>query len=110
VAFAFAGALAAAVLAGMILHRLPIFVLAAVMYGWLVSEAALRAGGRSRSLAVQVVTGIAAVTGSLLGSAGALWSGSPGIPAAGWLPALDVWVLLNTAIGTGIAVARVRFH
>ena len=105
----FLGALAAAVPAGWLAHQIPI-ILFAVPYGFVVAEAAFRASRRSRSLAVQVVTGVAAVTGGLLGAM-LPQAGGEGIPFL-WLPMValmspSVWFF--TILGTVIAVSRVRY-
>jgi hypothetical protein len=110
VLMAFTGAMAVAVPAGWMAQQFLIFLLA-LPYGWLVGEVALRAGQRSRSGAVQVVTGLAAVLGGVLGAALPHSHGLAAGLGPGFSPeaALSVPVLLFTALGTIAAVSRVRF-
>lgn len=72
-------------------------------FGYAVAECALRAGKRSRSLAMQVAVGVATLAGGLMGSA-ILLEGS----VVSWqLP--GIWDAAFVVIGTSIAVGRVRF-
>lgn len=105
----FAGALLVAVPAAWLANQIPIFLLA-FPYGFLVAEAALRASQRSRSLAVQVATGMASVSGALLGAL-LPHAGMEGIPGGGlplWVLS-SPWVWVFTVLGTVVAVSRVRY-
>ena len=107
---AFLAALAVALPAGWFMQHLPIFIVA-FPYGFVVAEAALWAGQRRRSLAMQVVTGIAALVGGIVGAGLRI---APGVGAqAGngffWALAFSPWALLLTAIGVAVAVSRVRY-
>ena len=99
---AFVVALAAAFLGAVLLSQIKILLLAAP-FGYVVAEAALRAGKRSRSLAMQIAVGVATLAGSLLGSAiiledsGISWQ----------LPGM--WDAVIAVFGTMVAVSRVRF-
>jgi hypothetical protein len=108
---ALVGALVAAVTLGWLAQPLSMPILA-FPYGWLVGEVALRAGRRSRSLAVQVVTGIATLAGGVIGAA----LMQPGLelelvqqPAFALERALSTFPLIFTVLGTMTAVWKVRF-
>jgi len=111
VLLALAGALAVALPLGLILQHVGFIFILAFPYGYVVGEAALRAGRRSRSLAMQVATGAAAAAGGLLGAAISM----PGTGVEGaawgleWGRAMTPYALLSTGIGTAVAVSRVRF-
>lgn len=107
VARGFAGALALAVPVAAVLHELQILV-GAFVYGWVVGEAALRAGGRSRSLAMQAAAGVAALLGSVVGAALLRLVTTGGLPGPeALLP--DGYALLLTVLGVGAAVVSVRY-
>jgi hypothetical protein len=113
VGIAFLAATAAAVGAGCILHQIPIWLLA-LPYGALVAEVALRAGKRSRSIAMQAAAGAAAFIGSEAGAlvAAAFWSRAvPEGAASGpmWHVVLAPQALILTGIAVAVAVTRVRF-
>ena len=99
VAAAFLIATAVAIPAGLVLAEIPILILPSVIYGYVVGEAALRGGRRSRSLAVQVVTGIAALIGAVLGFG--VFGGASA--------ATFVFPLVAVVIGVMTAVSRVRY-
>jgi hypothetical protein len=103
VGLAFIAALAVALPAGWLMHQIPIFPLMAFPYGFVVAEAALRAGQRSRSLPVQVVTGIAALIGGVLGG-GLDRAFGPAGPLA-----FSPFSLILIGLGVAVAVSRVRF-
>lgn len=102
VAAAFGVALGVAFIGALILSEIKILLLAAP-FGYVVAEAALRAGKRSRSLAMQIAVGVATLAGGLLGSAfllddsGVSWQ----------LPSM--WDAVIAGLGTVVAVSRVRF-
>jgi len=102
----FVVALAVALPMGWLMHAIPLLILGPVLFGYVVGEAALRAGQRRRSAAMQVATGGAALVGGLAGTAltvgPALSSGAP------WL-SLVGWPLAMTLLGVVVAVSRVRF-
>jgi len=106
VALAFVVALAVSFPTGYLLHQIPIRVLPAVAYGWLIAEVALKAGKRRRSVGMQIAAGIAAAIGALAGSA-QLWlplflgAGAEGMTWA-------MWPLISVGIGVVVAVSRVR--
>jgi hypothetical protein len=112
---AFLVATAVAIPAGYVMHWVPILILPAVVYGGLVAEVALRVGQRRRSLAMQVVTGLAALIGGLTGGGGlkiliALASGMGGLTPSTALGALFAgFGLASTLIGVFVAVSRVRY-
>lgn len=100
--------LAATIITAMVgawlIRELQILLLAAP-YGWVVGEVALRAGKRSRSMAVQVVTGVGAMLG---GSLGMGFTAAGGMAPAGWhFPGF--WGLAMVILGCLIAVSRVRY-
>jgi hypothetical protein len=103
-----------AVVAGAVLHQFPLWILA-LPYGALVGEATLRAGRRSRSPAMQVAAGAAALVGSLAGALIAGGFAGPGaVPeeVAGELIRhllLAPQTLIVTAIAVAVAVTRLRF-
>lgn len=109
VAQAFLAALVVAVPAGWLAQQISLIILA-FPYGWLVGEAAFRAGQRSRSLAVQVVTGLAALAGALAGSA---------LPrpatfeelGAGFVAVvlMNPWTWVFAVLGVAAAVSKVRY-
>src|SRR5688572_14874911 len=109
IAQGFIGALVIAIPAGWLAFQIPLILLA-FPYGWLVGEVGFRAAQRSRSLAVQAVTGIAAVIGALVG-AGLPQPGPgglDGLPEA--LPfayLMSPWLWIFTVFGTMVAVSRV---
>lgn len=112
VARAFLAATAVAIPAGWVMQQFPI-VLLALPYGWLVAEVARLAAQRSRSTGVQIVTGIAAALGGLLGAAMRLpgtMGGADGF-AFHWLDfsGRGLLSLLATALGVAVAVSRVRY-
>jgi hypothetical protein len=108
VALAFMAAAAVSLPAGWLMFRVPIMILPAVMYGWLIAEVTLRVGKRRRSSGMQAAAGVAAAIGALAGSVRA------------WLPLLlgggleslsgAMWPLISIAIGVMVAVSRVRSH
>lgn len=111
VLFAFGGALAVALPAGWVLQEFrSLFYILSAMYGYAVAEAAFRAGQRSRSTAVQVVTGLAALIGGLVGALVRFPSGMPGETEFGFrmLSEIGPISLIATGIGVFVAVARVR--
>jgi hypothetical protein len=103
------GALVVAVPGAWLAHQIPIFLLA-FPYGWLVGETAFRCSQRSRSLAMQVVTGIAAFAGGLIGYMLPM-PGLEDVPGVNWaVVALHnpmAWVFV--VVGTLAAVSRVRY-
>jgi hypothetical protein len=107
---AFLAATAVAVPAGWLMHQIPILFIMPAVYGALVSEVVLRAGKRSRSLAMQIGAGVAALVG---GVAGAALDGLPlllahGMPPIAWSAGIG-YPLLMTAFGVAVAVSRVRY-
>jgi len=84
--------------------------LLAFIYGWLVGEAALWAGQRRRSRAMQVAAGLAALAGGLIGGGLVVPSAVTGDATLSfsWLDATQPFALLSTAIGIAVAVMRVR--
>ncbi|MGV3724173.1 MAG: hypothetical protein ACO1SX_25040 [Actinomycetota bacterium] len=108
VALAFVAAVAVALPAGWLVHRVPIMILPAVAYGWLVAEVTLRVGKRRRSVGMQVAAGIAAAIGARAGPVRYwlplfLGAGSEGLAGA-------MWPLASVGIGVMVAVSRVRSH
>jgi len=105
---AFALATLIAVPAAWGMKVIPIFYIVPFLYGWVVSEAALVGGKRSRSTAVQVVTGLAGLLGGFIG-----FSIGNTPPPGDVLP--PVWQmfmgfpLVMTVLGTIVAVSRVRY-
>jgi hypothetical protein len=111
VALAFLAAVVVAVPAGAVMQHLPLLILPAFVYGYLVAQAALMAGQRSRSAAVQLATGAAALIGGIVGAGIGVLPAAPGQAPAGlfWSLDLNLFTLLNTAIGVFAAVSRVRY-
>ncbi len=111
VTLALLAALAVALPAGAVLHQVPLLVLPAFAYGYVVGLAGLWGGQRSRSLAVQVATGAAALVGALVGAGVVMLpgEGGPGSGGLAWQPNLGLIPMLNTGLGTFAAVSRVRF-
>lgn len=110
---AFLAATAVAVPAAAMTMAVPIFILA-FPYGYLVGEVALRAGQRRRSIAMQVVTGLAAAIGGgiallfrlpavvrLLGADEVMWTDV--------FYSLLGYPLFVAVIGVAVAVSRVRY-
>lgn len=104
-----------AVGAAWIWAQVPFFLLVAV-YGFIVGEVVLRAGKRRRSLMMQLVAGVAAVAGGLIGKAMVLPGAmvmdlQEGLLAPGlhWNLALQPMWLALVGIGAALAVSRVRF-
>jgi hypothetical protein len=108
----FVGALLVAIPAGFVLHHTPIAILSFV-YGALVGEVAVRAGRRSRSLALQCAAALAAAIGGLLGAAVFLpppTMAEMGMrPGLHWSTAVSAYPLVLTGIGAAVAFTRVRF-
>lgn len=98
---AFLTATAAAVPAGWLLHHLPFVLFLSPIYGYLVAEAALRAGKRRSGRSMEWAVGIAALIG---GTVGALLHTGPA-PAV----LLEPWTIAVTGIGVVVAVSRVRY-
>lgn len=96
---AFFGGFAVAIPAALVVGQLPIFILA-FPYGALVGEVAWRSAGRSRSPAIQVAGGAAAMLGWMV----PVLLGGP-VGSAMLRPA-DV---LMMTIGVAVAVTRIRF-
>jgi hypothetical protein len=106
---ALVGALVVSIALGYVAQPVRLMILA-FPYGWLVGETAVRSSGRSRSLAVQVVAGVAALLGGMLGAAlphaeALMPMMQPGIV---WARAIETYALIFTAIGTVTAVWKVR--
>ena len=106
---ALVGALVVAIPAAWLAWQIPLILLA-FPYGWLVGEVGFRSSQRSRSLAVQAVVGVAAVAGALVGAAlpqpGAHQEVVAVIAVASLMNPM-VWIF--TALGTMVAVSRVRY-
>jgi hypothetical protein len=108
-------ALLAALAAASLLGWLPRFLilLGALVYGYVVGEATLRAGGRRRGLGMQVIAGLGAFVGVLLwcmGSPIMLAQMLPMLSAAKFLGALaNPFTLIGLILGIGCAVAHVRY-
>jgi hypothetical protein len=109
------GTVAAAV-SGWIMAQVSFFLLAFI-YGWIVGEAVLRAGHRRRSLTMQIVAGVSAIAGGMIGRA-VILQGTKVLDEAGvafltpglhWELALQPDWLVLVGIGTALAVSRVRF-
>lgn len=109
VLLAFAAAILVAVPLGWLTQQLHLFLLA-FPFGYAVGEAALRAGQRRRSLAMQIVTGVATVIGGVVGSALVLPHG-PSEEAVRFVlgRAFSPLDLIVTVIATVVAVSRVRY-
>jgi hypothetical protein len=116
---AFFVATLAALPMGLLLQALAFPVIPAVIFGYLVAQVALWAGQRRRSLAMQVAAGLAALIGALAGSLPQLFLWGVllfGRPPETPVPGLQVHAitglvipLLNTIIGTAVAVSRVKY-
>lgn len=99
----------------MVMHRLPLLILPATIYGYLVAEVVLRVGKRGRGLPMQVAAGLAAAIGALVTTGVAF--GSTVDPETGQVTATGIrfawhfglFNLLNLVIGVASAVSRVRF-
>ena len=91
------------------MHLIPLVFLTPFLYGFLVGEVALRAGKRSRSTAMQVATGLAALIGAVAGKFPTGFPVMGGDVPPGAL--MMVWgiPLVMIVIGTAIAVSRVRY-
>ena len=111
VLLAFVAATIVAVVCGWVVQRIPLLPILAFPYGFVVAEVALRAGNRSRSWALQVATGLAALIGGVVGAALIIPSGFPDDIAAGfyWGRVVQPYPLLLTIIGVAVAVSRVRY-
>lgn len=98
-----------AVPAGWLMYAVPIFYIMPFIYGGVVGEVALRAGKRSRSTAMQVATGLAALIGSVAGYAPEMLPFfRSGLPPAALMIGFGI-PLAMAAVGTVIAVSRVRY-
>jgi hypothetical protein len=112
---AFVVALAVALPTSAVMHQLSILILPAAIFGYVVAEAALWAGKRQRTLAMQLVAGGAALLGALL-SAGIhigpsfdLETGQVIGQGVRFFWRFNLFMLINIAIGVASAVGRVRF-
>jgi hypothetical protein len=118
---AFLVATLVAVPAGLVMQAIPIPYIAPFVYGWAVSEVALRAGQRRRSLAMQVAAGLAALIGGVAGAfphllgmwllakaAAAHPTPQTGAMAFVWTEVL-MWPLIMTVLGVAVTVSRVRY-
>jgi hypothetical protein len=106
---AFVVAVAVAVPTAWMMQSMPIIFLMPFIYGFIVGEAALLAGKRSRSTAMQVATGLASVIGCVVGFG--IWF-LPRLTAEVPLPLLTMtfgYPLAMVVLGTAVAVSRVRY-
>jgi hypothetical protein len=99
-------ALAAAAALGWL--SLILFWMGAV-YGWLVGEALLRAGGRRRSLGMQMIAGAAALLGALLWYAPGLEHGRPMLLAGVMELLTDPFEWVAISLGVFFAASHVRY-
>ena len=110
VLLAFVAATVAAVVCGWVVQRIPLLPILAFPYGFIVAEVALRAGSWSRSRAMQVAAGLAALIGGVVGAALILPSGMDEVTAGFyWQRATHAYPLILTIIGVAVAVSRVRY-
>jgi hypothetical protein len=111
VALGFLAALAAALVCGAILRAFPFLPILAFPYGYVIAEAALRGGSRSRSGWMQAATGLAALTGTLVTQAIRMPSGLDGDETFGLALGhlLSPWTLAVVVIAVSVAVSRVRY-
>lgn len=101
-------ALVVALPAGWLMQQLPLLILPAAAYGWLVGEVTLRASGRRTAMPSQIIAGACSAIGALFGLYVHL---APllGQDAPGGLPVSPLLIgLVSTGIGVFCAVGRVR--
>jgi hypothetical protein len=104
---AFAAAILVAIPGGYLAQQLGFVLILAPLVGAGVGEAALRAGKRKRSLAMQVAAGAAALIGGLGGAC--FRAGPEDPPVWVWQAMLNPWALVVAGVISAVAVSRVRY-
>lgn len=99
---------AVAIPTGIVMQSFPLLVLPAVLYGWLVSEVAIRSSGRKRSLPIQIAAGAAALTGSGIGLIAANRPLVDTMAVEGPLPRSLLFGMISIGIAVVVAVLKVR--
>lgn len=104
VARAGVGALLAALVSAGMVAQLGYLIVLLPIYGYVVGEAALWAGQRRRSRAIEVVTGLSALLGGVATGIGP-WGAGVGPE----MLATAMWPFLLGVVGAAVAVGRIRY-